>query len=138
MLDWAAHLEHFQSILFKYNLVGALTKPTMLRYFQKGPKPFILAKLKQQDLELESFNQMIKKAVDVKAKSTLWLCFNTKKMDQNYLWGNWPANSTIAKSQDSTIKNFQIEEPKVQDTESSLGPWRFESSKKVRKKKKKK
>ena len=31
VLDWAAYLEHLQSILLEYDPVGALTKPTMLR-----------------------------------------------------------------------------------------------------------
>ena len=43
----------------------------ILRYFQKSLKPFILAKIEHQDLELESFDQMIKKAVNVKAKAAL-------------------------------------------------------------------
>ena len=81
MLDWAAHLEHLQSILFEYDLVGAPTKPTMLRYFWKGLKPLVLAELEHQDLELESFDQMVKKAVNAEAKSALWLCSSTKKMD---------------------------------------------------------
>ena len=45
MLDWTAHLEYLQSILLEYDLVGALTKPTMLRYFWEGLKPSILAEL---------------------------------------------------------------------------------------------
>ena len=68
MLDWAAHLEHLQSILLEYELVGAPTKPTMLRYFRKSLKPFVLAEVEHQNLELESFHQMVKKAVDAKAK----------------------------------------------------------------------
>ena len=33
MMDWAAHLKYLQSILFKYDLIEAPTKPIMLRYF---------------------------------------------------------------------------------------------------------
>lgn len=43
----------------------------MLKYFLKGLKSSILAKLEHKDLELESFNQIIKKVVNVKAKVTL-------------------------------------------------------------------
>ena len=46
VLDWAAHLKHLQSILLEYNLVGAPTKPTMLKYFRKSLKPYVLAELK--------------------------------------------------------------------------------------------
>ena len=71
MLDWAAHLEYLQSILLEYNLVKASIKPIMLRYFWKNSKLLILAELKYHDLELESFDQMVKKTINVKAKTTL-------------------------------------------------------------------
>ena len=81
MLDWTAHLEHLQSILLEYNPVGAPTKPTMLRYFRKGLKPSVLAKLEHQDLDLESFDQMVKKAVDAEAKSALCSRSSIKEID---------------------------------------------------------
>ena len=137
VLDWAAHLKHLQSILLEYDPVGAPTKPTMLRYFREGLKPSVLAELKHRDLELESFNQMIKKAVDVEAKSALRARSSTKEMDQNCLWGSRPANSTVAKGQGNAIKDSRLEEPKVRDTEAPSGPQRSESSKKARKEKKK-
>ena len=87
-LDWAAHLEDLQYILLEYDQVRALSKSTMLKYFQKGPKPSILAELEHQNLELKNFNQIVKITVDAKAKSALQPRFNTKKMDQHYPWGN--------------------------------------------------
>ena len=83
VLDWAAHLEHLQSILLEYDPVGAPTKPTMLRYFREGLKPSILAELEHQDLELESFDQMVKKAIDAEAKLALRPRSSTKEMDQH-------------------------------------------------------
>ena len=121
VLDWAAHLEHLQSILLEYDPVGAPTKPTMLRYFWEGLKLFVFAELEHQDLDLESFDQIVKKSVNAKAKSAPLPCCSTKEMDQNRPWGNQPANSTVAKSQGSTMKNPWSEEPKVQGTELS-GP----------------
>ena len=56
MLDWAAHLEHLQSILLQYDPFEAPTKPTMLRYFREDLKASVLAELVHQDLELESFD----------------------------------------------------------------------------------
>ena len=88
VLDWVAHLEHLQSIRLEYDLIGASTKSTMLRYFREDLKPFILAELEHWDLELESFNQMVKKAVDAKAKSTLRPRSSTKEIHQNCLRGN--------------------------------------------------
>ena len=97
-MDWAAHLKHPQSILLEYDPVEAQIKLTMLRYFQEGLKPLILAELEHWDLELKSFNQRVKKAVDAEAKSALWPHSSIKKMDQNCPWGNKPANSNVAKS----------------------------------------
>ena len=107
----------------------------MLRYFWKSLKPFILAELEHRDLELESFDQMVKKAVDAEAKSALRPRSSTKEMDQHCPRGNRPANST--KSQGSTMKDPRSEEPKVQGTEAPSGPQRSESSEKARKEKKK-
>ena len=81
VLDWAAHLEHLQSILFEYDPVGAPTEPTMPRYFQGNLKSFVLAELDYWDLELESFNQMLKKAVDAEAKLALQPHSSMKEMD---------------------------------------------------------
>ena len=60
----------------------------MLRYFWEHPKPSVLVELEHQDLELESFNQMVKKAIDAEAKSAFRPPSSTKKIDQNYPWGN--------------------------------------------------
>ena len=135
MLDWAVHLEHLQSILLEYNPVGAPTKPTMLRYFREGLKPSILAELEHRDLELESFNQMVKKAVDAETKSALRPRSSTEEMDQHCSRGNRPANST--KSQGSIMKDPRLEESKVRGIEAPSGPQHSESSKKAWKKKKK-
>lgn len=50
-----AYFKHLQSILLKYNLVRALIEFTMLKYFQKSLKLSILAKLQNNNLELENF-----------------------------------------------------------------------------------
>ena len=121
--------------MLEYDPVGAPTKFTMLRYFQEGLKSSILAELEHQDLELESFDQMIKKAVDAEAKSALCSRSSTKEMDQYCPRGNQLANST--KSQDSTMKDPQSEEPKVRGTEALSGPQRSESSEKAWKEKEK-
>ena len=113
MLDWAAHLEHQQSILLEYDLVGALTKHTMLRYFREGLKPSILAELEYRDLKLESFDQMIKKVINAEAKSTLRPRSSTKEMDPNCPQGSRLANSTVAKSKSSATKDPRTEKPKV-------------------------
>ena len=71
VLDWATYLEHLQSILLEYDPAGVPEEPTILRYFRKGLRPFIQVKLDHQDLELESFEQLVKKVVEVKDKASL-------------------------------------------------------------------
>lgn len=105
--------------MLEYNLVGVPTKLIILRYFWESLKPSVLAKLEYQDLELESFNQIIKKTISSKGKLALWSCSRTKKIDQNCPRGNKLANSTIAKSQSSSVKDPRVEKPKVQGKKSS-------------------
>ena len=90
----------------------------MLTYFWEGLKPSILAKLKHQNLERESFDPMIKTTVDIKVKAALWPPSSVKEMNQNCLRDSQSANSTVIKSQSSIIKDSRIKRPKVQDTES--------------------
>ena len=97
-----------------------------------------MAELEHQDLELESFNQMVKKAVDVEAKLALQPCSSTREIDQNCPHGNRPANSTLTKGQSSAIKDPQVEELKTQSPELLSSPQRSnESSEKAQKNKKK-
>ena len=105
MLEWAAHLEHLQSILLAYDPVGAPAEPTMLRYFREGLRPSILVELQNEDHELENFLQIVKKAVAAKAKANLRSRAATKDMDQHCPRGSRSANSTAAKNQGQSIKD---------------------------------
>ena len=136
VLDWAAHLEHLQPILLEYNPVEVSTKPTMLRYFREGLKPSVLAKLEHRDLELETFDQIVKKAVNAKAKSAFQSCSSTKEIYQNCSCGKRSANFTITKSQSCIMKDPLVEKSKVWGLES-LGPQYSKSSEKAWKEKKK-
>lgn len=113
MLDWAAHLKHLQSILVEYDPIKALNKHTILKYFKKSLKPFILTKLEYQNLELKSFDQMIEKTIHAEAKPAFWPRSGIWEIDQHCSRGNQPANSTIAKLQGTSIKDRWTEKPKV-------------------------
>lgn len=65
---------------------------------------------------------MIKKTIIVEAKVALWPRLNTRKIDKHYPYGNQPTNFTIAKSQDSVIKDPRVEKLKAQDPELLSGP----------------
>lgn len=121
MLDWTGHLKHLQSILLEYNSFGTLGKLMMLRYFCKSLKPFIWVELEQRNLELENFEQLVKKVVKVESKTTLWPRSNLREIDQHYPRGSWLAYTTATKSntQGQLIKNPQVGEPKTQSVETS-------------------
>ena len=70
---------------------------------------------------------MVKKAIDAEAKSALRPRSSIKKIDQNYPQGNKPANSTVAKSQSSVMKDLWTEKPKTRGLESLLDPHRSTS-----------
>ena len=114
VLEWAAHLEHLQSILLAYDPVGAPAEPTMLRYFREGLRPSILAELQNEDLELESFVQIVKKAVVAEAKANLRSRATTKDMDQHCPRGSRSAHTTAAKAktQGLLIKDSRVVETK--------------------------
>lgn len=127
--------------MFEYDPVGALGKPTILKYFQERLWPSIQVKLKHQDLELEGFDQLIKKVVKVKRKALRWLYITTWEIDQHCSRDSQLGHITIAKvsTSYSVIKDLWVEEPKTQDFKLLSGPQCFnKSSDKVQKEKKKK
>ena len=140
-MDWATHLEHLQSILLEYDPAGAPGEPTMLRYFREGLRPSIRVELEHRDLELESFEQLVKKVVEAEGKASLRPRTITREMDQHCSRGSRPANTTVAKAStpSSSMKDPRVEEPKVQ-TQEATSPYHPESTetsnKKARKEKK--
>ena len=101
----------------------------MLRYFWEDLNPFILAELEHHDLELESFDQIIKKIVDSIAKAAFQPYSSIRKIDQYCPCNNWPANSIISISENSVIKDPQVEKPKAQGLKSLLGLQGFNNNK---------
>ena len=110
----------------------------MLRYFRKGLRSSILAKLQNEDHELENFFQIVKKAVAAEAKANLWSRATTKDMDQHCPQGSRSANSTAAKAsaQGQSTKDLREEEPKAQVPETTSRSSNPESSAKARREKK--
>lgn len=83
MQDWAAHLQYLQSILLEFDTDGARKEGIMIRYFRKGFKPSIQAEIKQRGCELDSFEELVEKAVDTKAKAALMPCSYAWETDQH-------------------------------------------------------
>ena len=129
VLDWAAHLEHLQSILLEYDPAGAPGEPTMLRYFREGLRPSIRVELEHRDLELESFEQLVKKVVEAEGKASLRPRTTTREMDQRCPQGNRPAYTTVGKSPASATWDPRDNPPPTQA--SSTWDPQDEPSKKV-------
>ena len=121
--DWAAHLEYLQSILLEFDADGGPEEGTMIRYFKEGLRSSIWAEMEQRGRELNSFEELVEKAVDAKAKATLRPRSYARETDQHCPWGSRPAHSTSAKAQGqgSSIKDPRVKEPrsKPQEPKSS-------------------
>ena len=66
-------------------------------------------KMEQQDQELNSFKELVKKAVNAKAKATFWPCFYTYKTNQHCPKGCRPSAAKTS-TQGQPIKDLRIEE----------------------------
>ena len=71
VLEWAAHLEHLQTVLKEFNLTDAPNKTTLIRYFREGLHPFIWAQLNYQRQDLDSWEEVVEKTRDAEAKTNL-------------------------------------------------------------------
>ena len=97
--DWASHLKHLQSILMEIDLAATLTKSTMVRYFEEGLKPSIKAEINQDATHLDDYEELVAKAVRVKAKASLRPSSYVQETDIQVLRGNRPAHTTAHKVQ---------------------------------------
>ena len=59
----------------------ASKEDTMIRYFREGLRPSIRVKIEQRGRELNSFKELVEKAVDAKAKAALQLRSYARKTD---------------------------------------------------------
>ena len=80
-MDRAAHLEHLQAVLQEFDSVAAPYEDIMIRYFRKGLRPSIRAQLDVRDRNLDSWDEVVDKTVNAKAKARLQALSETRKMD---------------------------------------------------------
>lgn len=99
MYDWVSYFEYLQSILLEFDATGAPTEPIMVRYFKKGLKPFIKAKINQDAYQLDSFEELVTKVVKAEAKASLQPSSYVCLIDHYCLQGNWPVHTTAHKVQ---------------------------------------
>ena len=84
----------------------------MIRYFQDGLQPLIKVKIEQHGQEFNSFKEIVKKAVDAKAKATLGPRSYVCKTNQHRFQDNWLI-TTKANTQGQPMKA-----PRVKNTKS--------------------
>ena len=53
-MDWAAHLEHLQTMLRKFNSTAALNEEVLICYFCDGLRPSIQAQTDERGQELDT------------------------------------------------------------------------------------
>lgn len=75
------HLKHLQSILLKFDIAAALTELTIVRYFEENLKPSIKAKVDQDADHLDSFKDLVTKAVITKPMAGLHPGLYVRKTD---------------------------------------------------------
>ena len=69
VMDWAAHLEHLQTVLKEFDPAAAPTKEVLIRYFCDGLRPSIGAQTDERGQDLDTWEKAIKKAIDAEAKA---------------------------------------------------------------------
>lgn len=71
ILNWAAYLEYLQVVLQEFDPTVSLNKEIMIWYFQEGLKPSIQVQLDAQSRELDFWEEIIEKAVNVEVETLL-------------------------------------------------------------------
>ena len=74
----------------------------MIRYFRKGLQPSIWAQLDVRDQGLDSWDEVVDKTVDAKAKASLQAPSGTREMDFQYLQSQRPT-----KKDDKDSRNYE-------------------------------
>lgn len=89
--------EHLQAIFIEFDANGAPKESDLIRFFCEGLKPLIKAQMEQRGQELDSWDELVEKAIDAKAKDGLQPILIVRKIDQHYPRGNHPAHTIVAK-----------------------------------------
>ena len=114
--DWAAHLEYLQSILIEFDSECAPEEGTMIRYFREGLRPSVRVEMEQRGRELDSFEELVKKAVDAKAKAALRPRSYARETDQHCLQSSRPF-AAKTNTQCQPMKDPRVEKPKSRPQE---------------------
>ena len=68
-MDWAAYLEHLQTVPKKFKPAATSIEEVLICYFCDGLKPFIWAQIDEQGQNLDTWEKAIKKTINVEAQT---------------------------------------------------------------------
>ena len=81
VIDWAAHLEHLQTVLKEFDPAAAPTEEVLICYFCDGLRPSIRAQTDERGQDLDTWEEAIEKAIDAEAKAACQPQSLMKEMD---------------------------------------------------------
>ena len=110
VLDWAAHLEHLQAVLGEFDPVAAPNDDSLIRYFREDLRPSIQAQLDARGRDLDSWDEVVEKAVDAEAKASLQLPSRTREIDFRC-----PRDERPSKTNDKPSRDSEDSEAKKED-----------------------
>ena len=94
VMDWAAHLEHLQTVLQEFDANAVISEPVLIRLFRNGLRPSIRAQAKQKGHWKDTWDQAIKKAITAWARAALNLSLCVHEIDARYLRGHRSTSKT--------------------------------------------
>ena len=80
-MDWAAHLEHLQTVFREFDADVVISEPVLIRLFHNGLKPSIYAQAKQEGRQKNTGDQAIKKVITADVMAALNLLLWVREMD---------------------------------------------------------
>ena len=128
-------------MLIEFDSQWASEEGTIIRYFQEGLCPSVRVEREQRGRELNSFEELVEKAVDTEAKTALQPRSYACKTDQHCLRGSWPSAAKTS-TQSQLMKDASVEKPNSKPQELKAPAFQrsnsSETSKQAWKEKKKK
>ena len=95
----------------EFDFQWALEEGTMIWYFQEGFRLSVRVEIEQCGQELNSFEELVKKTVDGKAKAVCQPRSYVCKTNQHCFWGSRPS-AAKASTLGQPMKDSRVEEPK--------------------------
>ena len=88
----------------------------MIWYFRESLQLLVRVEIEQRSRELNSFKELIKKAINAEIKAAFWPRSYACQSDQHCFQGNQPS-AAKASTQSKPIKDLRVEEPKSKPQE---------------------